>query len=371
MNVVVVGAGAIGTCTAYRLARQGAAVTLVDAQDPGRSLSAHSFAWVNAVDDGSTPYFALSRESLAAHRRLADEVPGRQWYRPTGNLAWAGSPEGAGSLLAAAESYRSKGYPAEVLTGPQARALEPALRLDDRAGPVVLYPEDAHLHPDRFLAEVQAAGRRQGVRLVLGDAAVAVEDRTVRLASGVRLRGDVVVCCAGRGTGPLLASAGHAVPLVEPDDPAVTTRGLLVRTSPVPGDATVRRVLHAPGLSVRPHHGRRLVLHSHDVDHTLPADVPTAAEAVLGRLAAVVPAAAGVTVESAFVGVRPMPVDGHSVVGWLPGSDRLYVVVTHSGVTLAPVLAEIVTREVTGARHELAEAFRPHRFAPADGPLSG
>lgn len=365
MNVVVVGAGAIGTCAAYQLARQGMAVTLVDAQDPRRSLSAHSFAWVNAVDDGSAPYFALSREALAAHRRLADEVPGSCWFRPTGNLAWADSPQGAERLLAAAESYRSKGYHAEIRTASEARALEPDLHLDGRAGPFVLYPEDAHLYPDRFLTGLQDAGRRHGVRLLLGDAVVAIDGRTVRLASGARLHGDAVICCAGRGSVALLAGAGHRVPLIAPDDPAITTRGLLVRTSPMPAGVTVRRVLHAPGLSVRPHHGRRLVLHSHDVDHTLPADVPTAATAVLDLLPDVLPAATGVTVESAFVGVRPMPADRHSVVGWLPGSDRLYVVVTHSGLTLAPVLAEIVAHEVAGGRHELAEAFRPHRFAPA------
>jgi glycine/D-amino acid oxidase-like deaminating enzyme len=362
MNVVVVGAGAVGTCVAYRLARQGAAVTLVDARHPQESLSAHSFAWVNAVDDGSAAYFALSREALAAHRRLADEASGSCWFRPTGNLVWADSPAGTRELLAAADSYGSKGYPAEIRTGAQALALEPHLRLDDPTAPVVFYPEDAHLYPDRFLGEVQDAGRRHGVLLVRGDAAVAIGDHGVRLASGTRLDGDVVVCCAGRGSAALLAGVGHTVPLVEPDDPATTTRGLLVRTSPVPEGVAVNRVLHAPGLSVRPHHGRRLVLHSHDVDHTLPGDVPTAAAAVLDRLTDVIPAAAGVTVESAFVGVRPMPVDGHSVVGWLPGSDRLYVVATHSGLTLAPVLAEIVAREVTGDRHELAAPFRPDRF---------
>ena len=37
--------------------------------------------------------------------------------------------------------------------------------------------------------------------------------------------------------------------------------------------------------------------------------------------------------------VRPMPADGRSIVGPLPGADGLYVAVTHSGVTLAAHLA--------------------------------
>jgi len=52
------------------------------------------------------------------------------------------------------------------------------------------------------------------------------------------------------------------------------------------------------------------------------------------------------------------------VVGW--ARDGLYVVATHSGVTLAPALAELVASEVIdGAdRAELAR-FRPGRFGSA------
>jgi glycine/D-amino acid oxidase-like deaminating enzyme len=135
----------------------------------------------------------------------------------------------------------------------------------------------------------------------------------------------------------------------------------------------VERVLHAPRLSIRPHSGGRLVLHCHDVDEELVPGPPdragqrrAAAQRVLARLESVLPAAgAGVAVENAYVGVRPMPVDGMSVLGWVPGVDSLYVAVTHSGLTLAPVLGEIAAREVLGEPSALAAAFRPERFAAA------
>jgi glycine/D-amino acid oxidase-like deaminating enzyme len=64
--------------------------------------------------------------------------------------------------------------------------------------------------------------------------------------------------------------------------------------------------------------------------------------------------------------VRPMPADGRSIVGWLPGAGGLYVAVTHSGVTLAAHLAELITAELAGgtAPAELAP-YRPGRFAAA------
>ena len=50
--------------------------------------------------------------------------------------------------------------------------------------------------------------------------------------------------------------------------------------------------------------------------------------------------------------------------GRLPGASDVYVTVTHSGVTLAPILGRYVTQEVmTGSRVEALAPFRPERFA--------
>ncbi|WP_154670726.1 hypothetical protein [Actinopolyspora erythraea] len=50
-----------------------------------------------------------------------------------------------------------------------------------------------------------------------------------------------------------------------------------------------------------------------------------------------------------------------SVIDPAPDDEHLYVIATHSGVTLGPVLGEIAAREVLGTRHPLAEPFRPNR----------
>jgi glycine/D-amino acid oxidase-like deaminating enzyme len=366
VRVIVIGAGAVGTCVAYQLAVRGASVTLVDADDPQRTLSAHSFGWVNPVLSHTDAYFALSSAALVSHQRLADDVGRERWFFRTGNLHWADSPDGSRELLAVAASYRKRGWPVHTYTPEHVLSrLEPHLRLGQVAGPLIFYPDDAYLHTDRFLTVVQDACRDLGASVVVRDWVVELLGspvRGVRLASGRRLAADVVVCCAGRGSADLLSQVGAAIPMVEPDDAGITTRGLLVRTSPLPPSVSLGRVLHAPGLSIRPHTGRRLVLHSHDVDDTLPAAPETAASELLVRLAEVIPGASGVRVESAFVGVRPMPRDGMSVVGWASGADSVYVVVTHSGLTLAPILGEVAAREVLDGPHALAAAFRPDRF---------
>lgn len=371
----MVGAGSIGSCVALRLAEQGALVTIVDAQAPAQGLSAHSFGWVNALNNGCDPYFELSVESLRAHERLAAVTEGQRWFFRHGNLQWAHSAEGARQMTAVANSYKARGYPVEEVDVELAlRELQPGLSLRGIAEPLIFYPADAHVVSDRFVAAVQERGRRLGVELVTGNSVIGFlgSDRVsgVVLTSGERIEADVVVSCAGRGTTDLLACVGAEVPLKEPTD--ANAMGLLLRTSPVP--IRVDRVLHAPNLSIRPHSGDRLILHCHDVDDDINPGYPDLAEQgrnavpqILARLANVLPgtADAGVAAEDVYIATRPMPADGMSVIGWVPGVDSLYVVVSHSGLTLAPVFGEIVAQEIIGEPSALAAAFRPERFGAA------
>jgi glycine/D-amino acid oxidase-like deaminating enzyme len=142
----------------------------------------------------------------------------------------------------------------------------------------------------------------------------------------------------------------------------------VVRAGPVtpPGPA---RVVHAPQVYLRPHAGGLVHLEAPDatVDlHTPAADLRRWADELLRRARSVVRGLQDASVTGYRVCVRPMPADGRSIVGWLPGADGLYVAVTHSGVTLAAHLAQLISAELTGgpAAAELAP-YRPHRFTAA------
>jgi glycine/D-amino acid oxidase-like deaminating enzyme len=71
-------------------------------------------------------------------------------------------------------------------------------------------------------------------------------------------------------------------------------------------------------------------------------------------------------VQSACVGVRPIPPDGQPVVGFVPGLSNLYVVVAHSAVHLAPVLGRLAGEELTGTSQPQLEPFRPARLRSGD-----
>jgi glycine/D-amino acid oxidase-like deaminating enzyme len=128
-----------------------------------------------------------------------------------------------------------------------------------------------------------------------------------------------------------------------------------------------RRVIHAPHFYARPGAPGSLLLGATDVD----AEVDLAsdqsglmklADRLRERAANVIPAAAGTHALPGEVCVRSLPSDGHPIAGWAPGIDGLYVAVTHSGITLAPILARHMAAEILdGDEVGALAAYRPGR----------
>jgi glycine/D-amino acid oxidase-like deaminating enzyme len=142
--------------------------------------------------------------------------------------------------------------------------------------------------------------------------------------------------------------------------------GLLVLTPPVA--SCLQRVVRSPWIHLRPDGAGRLMLHMDDGDAAVSADTEPSprlpiAQEMVRRAASVLPGIGQVEPEAARIGVRSIPADGLSAVGPMPGVDGYYVVVTHSGVTLAPFLAQVVASELLrGVREAQLEPFRPSRL---------
>jgi glycine/D-amino acid oxidase-like deaminating enzyme len=85
---------------------------------------------------------------------------------------------------------------------------------------------------------------------------------------------------------------------------------------------------------------------------------------ILAKIADFLPGARGVRLERLTLGYRPLPVDEYPVLGALPKAADIHVAVTHSGVTLAPIIGRLTAEEVLrGAHAALFAPYRPERFA--------
>ena len=373
--MVVIGAGVIGAAIAYRLARARAGPVLIDRDAPGRGTSANSFAWINSNDKPPPAYHRLNAESMAAHRRLRDDVASDRgpaatggWLHEGGALEWTDTADGRARLFDKAARLREWGYRIEVIDAAEARRLEPYLHLDGLTA-ATFCPDEAWLDGPLFASQLAAAAKRFGAEVrtateITGIVQDGERIAGVRLSTGETLAADVVVIAAGRWSGRVAAFAGVDVPLAP-------TCGLLAVTNPV--DRGVSRVVHVPGMNFRPEAGGGLVLQSGATDATVTADTPPSpvlpgCAELLRRVQRFLPSVAQARIVEGRVGVRPMPADGLSIVGPVQERPGLYLCVTHSGVTLSALFGELAASEVTtGQPDARLSDFRPARCVSIRG----
>ncbi|WP_454295086.1 NAD(P)/FAD-dependent oxidoreductase [Salana multivorans] len=331
--VIVVGAGIVGASITYHLARAGTAVTLVDAGQPGRGVTASSFAWIGASGVRTGPAAALRRTATAEYHRLERELPGLPvtW---SGSLSWSrtGQAPEAGSGQ-------------EIIDDARVAVLEPALqRVPEWA---VWAPGDGAVDPVGVTGRLVEGARDHGAQVLRDIPVSAVRCDGQGRVTGIEtatgfLPGSTVVLAAGVATAALAAPLGVRVP-VEPS-PATLCRfrapADLVRTVVSNDDFDLRQV--APD---------RLIA---------AADSP---ERALAAVRSTFRDAADVELVGTSVGARPMPADGEPIVGPVAQVPGLYLAVLHSAVTLAAAVGRLVAQEVLdGVAAPLLAGCRLERF---------
>ncbi|MEV4333654.1 FAD-binding oxidoreductase [Streptomyces sp. NPDC049597] len=369
MRVVVIGAGVVGSAVAAGLTRRGAHVTLLEERYPGAGTTSTSFTWVNSNNKIPEPYFELNHAAVRAHHAL-----GGQGFFATGHLECAGDEAHQAELAIRLERLESRGYPAERITPAQAIELEPDLAPQPEGTEYVYFPEEAHVFPAPLLARLLSEARAGGARIETGtavrDITSGANEATVTLADGSTRTADVVIACTGRWTNMLVD-----IPVLDTRLFGTVTNGFLASTTAVP--ARLTRVLTTDRLNLRPDGGGRLLMQALDLDEAADADTPPGDEIgaeMLARLPGVLTGTTGARIERIRVGQRAMPADGVTVAGFTDPAERIYAVATHSGITLAPLLADLVAAEVHGEESPLLAPFRPGRFtdgvAPAEAALA-
>lgn len=191
------------------------------------------------------------------------------------------------------------------------------------------------------------------------------EGVNVMLSDGNSVLVDQVISAVGRWTNDITAAAGLGPVVTEYQEPGDVTVGYLAVTNPLP--VAIDRMLTSPKLNIRPAGGGRLLLQALDLDATATADTVPAIDSDLARefirrLQEILKNTGNAHITELHVGVRAMPADGRSIIGAVPSRPWLYLVATHSGVTLAPFLGSAVAAEVFDEPEPLFDEFRPTRL---------
>jgi glycine/D-amino acid oxidase-like deaminating enzyme len=363
-HVIVIGAGVYGAAVAASLTRRGARATVVDAGAPAGGTSGATFSWINSCGKQPRSYHDLNVAGIEAHRKLAAEVPGSDWYHEGGNLEWADDDAGREELRKKVAGVIDYGYEARWLSRAEALRLEPDIDPAELPTEEIAYfPREGWIDPARLIGHLLSSAVSRGAELVHSDAVTGLEViggavRAVRFASGRQLTADVVVNCAGPQAARIAELAGLILPMCN-------TRGVLIYTSPVP--VSVSRVIHAPHVHLRPDGAGRLLLHSPEIDGAAQVSgtgevsvEQSAVGKVLEAGRALYPGIGAATVESVRVGERPIPGDGLPVLGRAAELPNFHFAVSHSGATLSVHAGDLVAAEALG--EDQGDTLAPFRF---------
>src|SRR6266851_2690393 len=125
-RIVIAGGGIIGANLAYRLAKRGAQVTLVERTRPAGGATANSFAWINSTYSKQPfAYFHLNRLGIEAWQQLDRELAGELPLRWGGSVEWYADEAHARPFREQIQHHQTWGYPAHLIAEPALRALEP------------------------------------------------------------------------------------------------------------------------------------------------------------------------------------------------------------------------------------------------------
>ncbi|CAB9500271.1 FAD dependent oxidoreductase [Seminavis robusta] len=377
-TAIVIGGGILGTSVALQLARQGEQVTVVDAC--GRNTTTTnglttpaSWAWLNANDKSPPAYAFLNHLGMDGWRRdpLLKQHP-----------IWCGSLVRQSQPKPPQPGYRHQG----PLDSKTIHELEPLANFedqdqdDDKQPYVYYYPEEGLVDPSVAVKVMREEAVRLGATFLSGQNVTGVVRDNNEVVNGIiytavdgdpaspeekTMMADVVVLAAGIGS----ARLGHLPMLHRPGQIAFVRPA--AKQQPSSSGRVLQRILVD---TVRESHvlqrnERSMVVGGGELEvggdgaasqtqEQRPTD--TRSTNLLSSAEQLVPGVLGdlYRTESA---VRPIPLDGLPSVGFLePG---FYCVVTHSGVTLAPILGAMVATELSkGVDLDTLEPFRPNRF---------
>ena len=370
LAVGVVGAGIVGASIALHLARAGAAVTVFEKDRPASGATSKSFAWINAFSD-QPHYRDLRMQSLTAYHQLEKQLQlDITWG---GSLTWENEPDAAAQLTATAKDFDRTGYPTRILNAEKFAELAPNLK----PGPfeAAIYAGlDGHLDPVHVTQKFLDEARKHGARILYPS------EVTELAYSGNRLTGvsttngkypvDRLVIAGGVDTPSVAALVDYATSLRH-------APGILAHSTPLQG--LTRIVNEGPTVHFKQMSNGRIV----GADSTYAPDIPAHHDIlqkrqdfpdeamrvmhgrrILDKITAVLPGARNANLERLTLGFRPMPEDGFPIVGFVPGSSDVYIAVMHSGVTLAPIMGQNISREILDdVTVDLLAPYRPSRFA--------
>ena len=193
-DVLVVGGGAMGSATAWQLARRGADVVLLERFGPGHGNgSSHGATRIFRFAYPDAGYVRMAQDALPLWRELEQDA-GEVLLETTGGLDVGPAASGVGDVEAALTAC---GAPSERVDPSEAADRWPGIAVD--GDDVVLWQPDAgRLWADRTVAALQAQATHHGAEVRYHEPVVSLSVATGHAQTDAdEYLAEAIVVCAG------------------------------------------------------------------------------------------------------------------------------------------------------------------------------
>jgi len=372
-GVVIVGGGVIGLAVARALVLRGLSdVLLIERSSLGAESSSAAAgmlapqAEANLADD----FFHLACQSRdmypAFAAALLEETGIDIELDSTGTLYLAFTGDDARELEKRYEWQSQAGLGLEILSGEEARRLEPAI--SENVCAALKFPLDGQVENRRLISALAASTEKLGVRLATGTTVTSLKTGPGGVVGIETSRGlvstDTVVIASGAWTSLLgltdtsgKTSSDKTLPnlCIEP------VRGQMLCFEANPQIA--RHVVYTPRGYIVPRRDGRLLAGS-TTEHA-GFDKRVTAEGVSSILSAaleIAPRIGALHLAASWAGLRPRAADGLPVLGPYAEIDGLFYATGHyrNGILLAPITGELIA----GAIVDKVASTSPGSFSP-------
>lgn len=362
-DVVIVGAGIVGTAVAHECARAGMRVAVVDQEMVGCGATAAGMGHIVVMDD-SDAQFALTRYSQQLWQELCPELPDEVEYEQCGTIWVAADEEEMQEVRRKCAYYNRHGVPAEIVGSDDLERLEPNLKKGMAGG--LLVPQDGVLYPPCAARVLVERARSLGASLHMAIPVVKIGNGRVTLADGTEFSAATVVNAAG--TASLALTPGISVR---------KRKGHLVITDRYPGFVQHQLVelgylksAHKSGtdsvaFNVQPRKTGQILIGSSrqfgaedaEVDHAILSQM-------LQRAQLYMPALARTSALRVWTGFRAATPDKLPLIGPWPEDSTLYLATGHEGlgITTSLATARLLVEQLTGSSSAIpVEPYLPSR----------
>ena len=354
-KIIVIGSGIVGASIAMSCLDLGADVVVLERDNLGGSASSKSFGWINASFAESTDYFKLRNAAVDKFRNLTKETNLKNFVQWQGTLWWEDSGQ---ELKRQFNTLIERGYVARLLNKNEIKSLEPNLKEIPKEA--IFTSLEGAAEADRVALEILNKLSKKGGKVLSGCTVSGLKFKKA-CVSAVQtnigeMQCDMVAIATGAATQKGLEGLEWRLPMQN-------KKGLIVQTAPLP--QLINHVLMTNDVHFKQNADGSLTageVFSGDLKKgVVPLDL---AYDVLSRISKKLNSSESLTRTNIKIGTRPVPIDGFPVIGEIEGYKGAFIAVMHSGVTLAPLVGELLASEMLQAKKSsLLNSFRPSRFA--------